>query len=245
MTKDESYRQKLDDRAKNINYWLVAAGVLTTLVLTKGIALDFITTQRLTEITEAAEEEAARVFRRSAQLDPLLEQVKEETERIRVMSALLASQLPLSSPIRDDWNDTSEMEEFLGYLGYEPFVDTSGANLQDDDDTSIEVSLEVGKEYRFVALCDADCSDLDLMLRRRSDGEAVQTDDLPDALPIVDYSPDASGGEFELVVGMFSCQDLNGCAWRLRGFRADRPQNLDTPGALRQGSPRPPADGWF
>jgi hypothetical protein len=76
VSQDESYRRQLDERARNLNYWLIAAGVLTTLVLTKGIALDLITSQRLAEIAGAAEEKAESIFQLSARLDPLLKQIR-------------------------------------------------------------------------------------------------------------------------------------------------------------------------
>lgn len=214
MTQDESYRQKLDDRARSLNYWLAAAGVLTTLVLAKGIALDFLTSQRLTDLADQAETEFWQIQARAEAVETTLglsESALRNLERSAVSSALTHG---------GDWADTAEIDVFLGYLGYDSFLDTTG-ELREDQIVGVGVSLEVGEEYRFVAVCDGYCSDLDLMLH--ADAKRVEIDELPDALPMIDYSPNESG-EFEVVVSMFSCQAEDGCEWRLRGFVEEEPE---------------------
>jgi hypothetical protein len=165
VSQDESYRRQLDERARNLNYWLLAAGVLLTLVLAQGIVLDFTVFQQVRAAAGEAEEAAESLVQRSAQLDSLLKQAEEEVEQIRIMSAQLASDRRADGQL-DDW--TLEMEEFLGDLGYERF-ETFGEDSQKDSQklekgqTATEnVRLESGKEYRFVAVSEGVATRADL-----------------------------------------------------------------------------------
>jgi hypothetical protein len=63
--------------------------------------------------------------------------------------------------------------------------------------------LKSGREYFIAAVCDQDCSDLDLKLHDEN-GKLIAEDDLVDDAPIVRVTPRWSG-RFTLTVTMFDC----------------------------------------
>ena len=87
--------------------------------------------------------------------------------------------------------------------------------LQGDNTETVTVDMEAGWRYTFIGACDDNCIDLDLVLRLED--RELEMDALLDALPIIEYSPEASA-EFEIDVHMVTC-DVADCSWRLRGFR--------------------------
>jgi len=72
---------------------------------------------------------------------------------------------------------------------------------QASDDYSFE--LKSGREYFIAAVCDQDCSDLDLKLYDENDN-VIAEDALVDDAPIVRVSPRWSG-KFRLNVTMYDC----------------------------------------
>lgn len=72
---------------------------------------------------------------------------------------------------------------------------------QASDDYSFE--LKSGREYFIAAVCDQDCSDLDLKLYDENDN-VIAEDALEDDAPIVRVAPRWSG-KFRLNVTMYAC----------------------------------------
>jgi hypothetical protein len=72
---------------------------------------------------------------------------------------------------------------------------------QASDDYTFE--LKSGREYFIAAVCDQDCSDLDLKLYDENDN-VIAEDALVDDAPIVRVTPRWSG-QFRLNVGMYDC----------------------------------------
>ena len=66
------------------------------------------------------------------------------------------------------------------------------------------VSLSDTASYKLAALCDRNCSDVDLVLRDL-DGELVAEDTTADSLPTIDITP-AVTGRYRLEVRMYSCE---------------------------------------
>lgn len=81
----------------------------------------------------------------------------------------------------------------------EPYVSNLAANVTQD----IPVTLNVGYEYRVVAVCDNDCADVDLWMYDQNNNE-VASDVAVDAQPIVQVAPRWTG-PFTLRVGMIQC----------------------------------------
>lgn len=71
------------------------------------------------------------------------------------------------------------------------------------DEYSFE--LKSGREYFIAAVCDQDCSDLDLKLFDENDN-VIAEDDLVDDAPIVRVTPRWSG-KFRLSVTMYDCSN--------------------------------------
>lgn len=199
MPTDDSYREKLDARAENLNRWLMGAAVLCTLlaalatiVIAKGVVLDMSTVRSIEERTKRLDDHEER-------LTDLIEAAERQAE---------------------DWKRELEATAIDGYersrraMDYEDVVVRSGA-LHSSESEAVSVELEAGWDYTFIGICDDDCIDLDLVLRL--DNVEVEMDALLDALPIIDYSPTASD-EFQIDVHMVECE-IEPCSWQLEGFR--------------------------
>lgn len=66
-----------------------------------------------------------------------------------------------------------------------------------------DVRMEVGHRIAFVAVCDQDCSDIDLSLYA---GDLLIAEDvLEDDVPVIEIGPAAGGGDFRLKVSMYAC----------------------------------------
>ena len=68
----------------------------------------------------------------------------------------------------------------------------------------VSATMSAGSEYMIVGVCDADCSDLDLYLKRL-DGSDAQHDIQPDPMPILGPLTTDQSGDYELLVNMVAC----------------------------------------
>jgi hypothetical protein len=83
--------------------------------------------------------------------------------------------------------------------GYEPMIWDSG----DLDEGIHEVTLSAGFSYALMAVCDVDCSDIDLSLFDGMGDLIVEDTEIDDA-PVIEFTV-TSGGDFTLDVAMFEC----------------------------------------
>ncbi|NIM49034.1 MAG: hypothetical protein GTO22_07215 [Gemmatimonadales bacterium] len=78
-------------------------------------------------------------------------------------------------------------------------------SLDDGDSETVQAELEGGSSYAILAVCDNDCSDIDLRIRSRSSGvldEDIELDDFP----VVQVSVAGEGAmNFQVEVIMASC----------------------------------------
>ncbi len=75
--------------------------------------------------------------------------------------------------------------------------------LNEGDSDNYTVTLQGGRSYKLVGVCDNDCSDLDITLYD-SDGDVVDRDLLDDDKPVVSVSG-KSGGQYRMNVSMAKC----------------------------------------
>lgn len=66
-----------------------------------------------------------------------------------------------------------------------------------------DLVLDAGYSYGIIAVCDSDCSDIDLYLHDPN-GNEVASDTSTDDFPILDFTPYARGN-FSIGVRMYSC----------------------------------------
>ncbi len=104
--------------------------------------------------------------------------------------------------------------EFMS-LGFLEIGDERVGSLNNEQTVSIPITLEAGREYRMVAVCDQDCFDLDLALLD-PEGETLTSDVLDDAIPILAHIADSTA-EHSVEVRMIAC-GLEPCAFRLASF---------------------------
>jgi hypothetical protein len=87
--------------------------------------------------------------------------------------------------------------------GFALFGDIEVGSLQAGRQMTFPVELDAGQDYMMVGFCDGDCDDLDMVLLASS-GEELESDVLPDAQPILVYTPSATD-RFTIRVDMISC----------------------------------------
>jgi hypothetical protein len=75
--------------------------------------------------------------------------------------------------------------------------------LSQGDSDDYTVTLQGGRAYKLVGVCDNDCTDLDISLYD-SDGDLVDQDMLDDDKPVVSVSG-KRGGRYRMNVSMASC----------------------------------------
>ena len=76
-------------------------------------------------------------------------------------------------------------------------------SLDEGENEVLRVDLESGEEYTLLAVCDNDCTDIDLEIFD-DDGDSVDSDYLVDDYPIVSVSP-RRDQTYRLHVSMASC----------------------------------------
>jgi hypothetical protein len=99
--------------------------------------------------------------------------------------------------------------------GFE-MVDSNFGAVEANTREQFDILLEAGYQYGFIAACDNDCDDIDIILVD-DDGEQVASDLATDALPVVQYTPAASA-EHRVIAHVVSC-DLAPCRYGVGVFR--------------------------
>ena len=77
------------------------------------------------------------------------------------------------------------------------------SSLRDDAEESVTVSLEAGMACRIIALCDADCSDVDIFVTDPS-GQEVGSDTGSSDAPVVSVQTSVEG-DYQVRVRMAAC----------------------------------------
>jgi hypothetical protein len=104
----------------------------------------------------------------------------------------------------------------LRLAGYSHTVDTTRGWLRDGRAATFSIWLAAGRDYAVAGDCDADCSDVDLVLYA-SNGAAVAWDRLYDDQPIMRVTPRRSG-LYRLRVSMADCE-RQPCGYMVGVFR--------------------------
>jgi len=104
----------------------------------------------------------------------------------------------------------------LRLAGYSHTVDTTRGWLRDGESATFSIWLAGGRDYAVAGLCDADCSDVDLVLYG-SDGAPVAWDRMYDDQPITRVMPPRSG-LYRLRVSMADCERAP-CEYMVGVFR--------------------------
>lgn len=97
----------------------------------------------------------------------------------------------------------SIVESFANSVGYEMTHDLIFSSLDEGESETFTVDVRSGFDYRMLALCDEDCSDIDVYLEDMSGDELDQDVSLNDA-PVVSMTA-RSDQQVRLRVRMYSC----------------------------------------
>lgn len=108
-----------------------------------------------------------------------------------------------------------QVEEHLATSGYRLSDEAFTGSLNEGAHESIPLTLEPGREYMIVAVCDVDCSDIDLRLQDDTGNEVTADVELDD-LPIVEAAPREST-TYSVQVIMANCT-TEPCFYGVRVF---------------------------
>jgi hypothetical protein len=102
--------------------------------------------------------------------------------------------------------------------GYTPAVNATvrAGVLAEGKRVTTPVKLSSGKNYGFLAICDASCQDMDLTLTDSS-GNEVADDTTTQQDAAVQYTPKKTGQHF-LTVEMATCKNID-CAYGIGSYR--------------------------
>ncbi len=122
-----------------------------------------------------------------------------------LVAALLAAPAPARAQSR--WREQvnaqiDQASKILRERGFEK-TDTYDGSLNNEASESLILPLRAGRQYAVLAVCDNDCSDIDLRLYTSSDKE-VDSDIEDDDNPVVVVAPDGDG-KYRLKITMAKC----------------------------------------
>lgn len=106
----------------------------------------------------------------------------------------------------------------MGNRDYRPSHETIFGALDANENEDAKFALRKGRSYAFVAVCDDDCDDVDIVLYD-STGSKVKVDDRESSLAIVGYKAIVSGDHF-VRVQMYSCA-VEPCGYGLKVYVKD------------------------
>lgn len=141
---------------------------------------------------------------------------------MRLLLALLALVFAGSASVAEAQTSdvvTRQFDVIVGRLaknGYRENRSRLSGTLRQGQQTTYTVDLQQGARYLLAAVCDGDCSDLDLALYDDS-GNLLDDDTETDDVPIVNVVPRWTG-RFRVTVKMHACS-VNPCAFGLGVFR--------------------------
>ena len=101
--------------------------------------------------------------------------------------------------------------------GFEQVGAPAKGSTDEGENFVFEVPLETGASYKLVGVCDASCSDVDLVLEN-SAGTVLDSDYLLDDIPLVQLTPSTSDS-YRVVVAMASCSS-DPCGWGVAVYRS-------------------------
>lgn len=121
-----------------------------------------------------------------------------------VACALLAAPLSAQSQWHEQVNSQIERAaKFLNDRGYRRTHDVYTGSVKNEEADNLTLTLRAGTAYAIIAVCDNDCTDIDLRIYDENDKE-IDSDVQDDDNPIVTVSP-AADGKFRLKVIMAKC----------------------------------------
>jgi hypothetical protein len=108
----------------------------------------------------------------------------------------------------------------LSISGWQSLRQPRASALNGGDSQTFTLQLNAGRQYVFVGVCDADCSDMDLTLRD-SAGNILSQDVAMDDTPVVRYSARSAVPNARLTVTMASCS-VDPCFYQVGSFGQPR-----------------------
>jgi hypothetical protein len=121
--------------------------------------------------------------------------------------------------------------------GFQPVTAMVSGTLTNSSTTSHSVSLNAGRQYAIIGVCDADCPDLDLKLYG-PDNSLIAQDIATDDYPTLTFTA-AFTGNYRLEVIMATCR-VNPCAYGVQlygGAQGGGLQPLNQPAPMNQPVP--------
>lgn len=153
-----------------------------------------------------------KVKQRNIEFMPTIIQHIKESVQMKALIAITAIVISLAIPMATlggEYTDHVEAQLALIKLavladGWTETHNDKFDKLDNGDSDSFSFTLEKGKSYKVISVCDNDCSDIDMVLYDENDNE-ISKDTKEDSMPIVEATPKWTG-DFRLDVKMHSCR---------------------------------------
>ena len=126
---------------------------------------------------------------------------------VALVSSVAQAQDRYEQVVRDQLRQAGRISEDRGFVMSH---DTYIGRLDDDANTNVNVTLDGGKDYVIVGVCDQDCTDVDLTIYN-SDGDEIDSDLQTDDKPVLTFSTSRSG-RYRIKVSMVRCS-ANPCRY--------------------------------
>ena len=152
---------------------------------------------------------------------------------ILTMIPVWASAQPRDRVVADILNSQTEREDERGVVPSHPVLT---GTLSARESESVRVHTCSGMEYKAVGVCDLDCRDVNLTAYNAAD-EAMDSDVLPDDVPIIRFTPSACGFT-RLFVEMVKCD--GSCEWAVQLYIDDPTPSDGASGAGDDGALKRP-----
>lgn len=126
---------------------------------------------------------------------------------VLLASVVLLAPIPTVAGAQSRWREqvNGQIEQAAKILKERGFsrTDTYDGSLDHEASEFLTLALRAGRQYALVAVCDNDCSDIDLRLYGPSDKE-LSADVEDDDKPVVTVAP-TQDGKFRLKIIMAKC----------------------------------------
>ena len=133
---------------------------------------------------------------------------------IILLSASLPATAQAQSYVDPVWTYLQNQYETASELNYSSLNYVIG-KVNDGETDSWNFYLYAGTNYLFSAVCDNDCSDIDLVLANER-GEEILSDTETDDTPVIMFNPGTSG-TYTITIEMYECS-VNPCYYGIGLF---------------------------
>ncbi|PNK59673.1 hypothetical protein [Psychrobacter sp. FDAARGOS_221] len=136
---------------------------------------------------------------------------------LKQLAALAALMIAMPFAQASVYSEIEDSDAALAGQGFYPSHDEDGTGaLAENEEKLTEFVLTRNETYMFTAVCDDDCTDIDLYVYD-DNGQLIELDDEDDDFPIVGFTAEYSGSYYAEVT-MYECATKY-CGYIVRAYK--------------------------